>query len=203
MRENTHYDLTRILPGLRRTLLELGRRLVAVGVLDTPEMVFHLQFAELKQISSIWPPSPATSAELRAMALRRQAKRATLAGKPLIDPRFYRQPEAQGGASLQGTAGSPGVAEGRVRIIRDSTEFGQLRAGEVLVAPFTNPSWTPLFQRASAVVVDGGSMGSHAAIVAREYGIPAVMGTVDGTQRLINGQRVRVDGHRGWVTILE
>ncbi len=207
IRENSHYDVTRILPGLRRALLEMGRRLVTVGVLESAEMVFHLQFAELEQIGEAWPPSPEMITELRATALRRQTKRATLADKPLIDPRLYRQDEsgqdaARGDAFLRGSAGSPGITEGRVRIIRDSSEFDKLRAGEVLVAPFTNPSWTPLFQRAVAVVVDGGSVGSHAAIVAREYGIPAVMGTVDGTRRLSDGQRVRVDGHRGWVTIV-
>jgi pyruvate,water dikinase len=67
------------------------------------------------------------------------------------------------------------------------------------VAPYTNPSWTPLFQRAIAVVVDTGAAGSHAAIVAREYGLPAVMGTVDGTRRLVDGERIRVDGTRGLV----
>jgi pyruvate,water dikinase len=75
-----------------------------------------------------------------------------------------------------------------------------MRPGEILVCPYTNPSWTPLFQRASAVVVDTGGIGSHAAIVARENGIPAVMGTGDGTRVLTNGQRVTVDGTAGVVT---
>jgi pyruvate,water dikinase len=96
-------------------------------------------------------------------------------------------------------AGSPGVAEGPVRVVHESAEFGKLMAGDVLVAPYTNPAWTPLFQRAVAVVVDSGSAASHAAIVAREYGIPAVMGTVDGTAKLVDGQRVRVDGGRARV----
>jgi pyruvate,water dikinase len=69
----------------------------------------------------------------------------------------------------------------------------------VLVAPFTNPAWTPLFQRAAAVIVETGSAVSHAAIVAREYGIPAVMGAADATRRLADGQRVRVDGTAGTV----
>jgi pyruvate,water dikinase len=91
------------------------------------------------------------------------------------------------------------VAEGSVRVVHDASEFGKLRAGEVLVAPYTNPAWTPLFERAAAVVVDSGGPASHAAIVAREYGIPAVMATVEGTQRLVDGQRVRVDGAAGLV----
>ncbi len=82
-------------------------------------------------------------------------------------------------------------------IIQDRSEFGRLRLGEVLVVPYTNPTWTPLFQRAIAVVVDSGGAGSHATIVAREYGIPAVMGTIDGTQRLADGQQGRVDGNSG------
>jgi pyruvate,water dikinase len=108
---------------------------------------------------------------------------------------------AGGGAAalLTGTAASGGVAEGPVRIIRGPAEFGDLRSGEVLVCPNTNPSWTPLFARAAAVVVDTGGLGSHAAIVAREYGVPAVMGTGRGTSTLTDGQRVRVDGSRGRV----
>jgi pyruvate,water dikinase len=86
-----------------------------------------------------------------------------------------------------------------VRVVREASEFGRLRPGEVLVAPYTNPAWTPLFQQAAAVVVDSGGAMSHAAIVAREYGIPAVMGTGDGTRRLVDGTRVRVDGTRGLV----
>jgi pyruvate,water dikinase len=86
-----------------------------------------------------------------------------------------------------------------VRVVRGSSEFGTLRQGEVLVAPYTNPAWTPLFERAAAVVVDSGGPASHAAIVAREYGIPAVMATVDGTRRLVDGQEVLVDGDRGLV----
>ncbi len=91
------------------------------------------------------------------------------------------------------------MAEGPVRVVCDASEFGKLRAGEVLVAPYTNPAWTPLFQRAVAVVVDTGAAGSHAAIVAREYGIPAVMGTIAGTETLRDGEWVQVDGTRGVV----
>ena len=94
---------------------------------------------------------------------------------------------------------SRGQATGEARIIRGPADFGLLRSGEVLVCPYTNPSWTPLFQRAAAIVVDAGGIGSHAAIVAREYGIPAVMGTGFGTSVLRNGDLVRVDGSTGRV----
>ena len=86
-----------------------------------------------------------------------------------------------------------------MRVIRGPAGFGRLRSGEILVCPYTNPSWTPLFQRAAAVVVDMGGLGSHAAIVAREYGTPAVMGTGTGTGILAEGQRVIVDGSAGTV----
>ncbi len=101
---------------------------------------------------------------------------------------------------MRGTPGSEGVAEGPVRVIRNTSEFSRLEPGDVLVALYTNPAWTPLFQRAAAVVVDSSGAMSHAAIVAREYGIPAVMGTADGTTRLQDGERVRVDGAHGLVS---
>ncbi|WP_420481550.1 PEP-utilizing enzyme [Actinopolymorpha pittospori] len=91
---------------------------------------------------------------------------------------------------------------GTVRIIRDEEGFGDLAAGEVLVCAFTNPAWTPLFALAGAVVTDAGGAASHAAIVAREYGIPAVMGTGMATSLLRDGQRVSVDGTHGTVTPL-
>jgi rifampicin phosphotransferase len=87
-----------------------------------------------------------------------------------------------------------------VRVIREPAEFGKLASGDVLVCPYTNPAWTTLFQRASAVVADSGGPASHAAIVAREYGIPAVMGTGTGTTTLTDGQLVTVDGSTGRVT---
>ncbi len=199
IREDTRFYATLILPGLRRTLLELGRRLAAVGVLDVPRDVLHLKLGELTRMEATWPPAPELVAELRSLVARRKAKRAALEGVPLVDPRLLGQAGAVGDELLRGTPGSPGLAEGPVRVVRGSSEFAKLRAGEVLVAPYTNPAWTPLFQRAAAVVVDSGGPGSHAAIVAREYGIPAVMATVEGTSRLRDGEWVRVDGGRGLV----
>jgi len=196
LREDTRFYFMLPLPVLRRTLLELGRRLADVGVLDAPADVFHLKLGELEAVGA-WPPRRADL--LRALVVRRKARRAALDGTQLVDPRLFGQVEFGGDALLRGTPGSPGVAEGPARILRDSAEFGKLRPGDVLVAPYTNPAWTPLFERAAAVVVDSGGPASHAAIVAREYGIPAVMATVDGTRRLADGQRVRVDGTAGVV----
>src|SRR5262249_49253988 len=192
IREDTHFYATMAMPVIRRAALEMGRRLVVCGVLDAPEDVFHLRLGELERLAGAWPPLPPTIAQLRALVRRRKQRRAALEGTPLIPPQYFQQRDAEGdvpGAAvlLPGTPGSPGVGEGQVRVIRGTLEFGKLLPGEVLVAPFTNPAWTPLFQRAAAVVVDTGGAGSHAAIVAREYGIPAVMGTADGTRRLGDG----------------
>ncbi len=202
IREDTHFFATMPLPLLRRTLLEAGRRLVAAGALDAPEDVFHLKLAEVEQAAGSRPLPTALASDLHAAASRRKSRRARLAGTPLVDPRLFPHSAPQGDELLRGMPGSPGLAEGPARIVRDTSDFDKLVAGEVLVAPYTNPSWTPLFRRAVAVVVDSGSLASHAAIVAREYGIPAVMGVVTGTQTLRDGQRVRVDGSQGTVVDL-
>jgi phosphoenolpyruvate synthase/pyruvate phosphate dikinase len=99
-------------------------------------------------------------------------------------------------ALVSGAPASPGRATGSVRVVRGPREFDELRPGEVLVAPLTAPAWTPLFTRATAVVTDVGSAASHASIIAREYGIPAVVGCGDATARLPTGLRVTVDGGR-------
>ena len=101
---------------------------------------------------------------------------------------------------MVGTSASAGTATGPVAVILEPGEFAKLNSGDVLVCRYTNPSWTPLFQRAAAVVVDSGGPAYHAAIVAREYGIPAVMGTARGTTVLSDGQVVTVNGTTGRVT---
>ena len=168
-------------------------------MLDDPEEVFHLKLAELAALGGTRPLPPDRVDALWALVRRRQERRTALATTPLVDPRLLQRPTGDGAALLRGVPGSSGQAEGPVRIIRDGREFGRLQAGEVLVAPYTNPAWTPLFQRAAAVIVDSRAAASHAAIVAREYGIPAVMATGDATQVLRDGQRVLVDGTHGRV----
>lgn len=100
-------------------------------------------------------------------------------------------------ALVSGAPASPGRATGQVRVIHGPQEFDALQPGEILVAPLTAPAWTPLFSRAAAVVTDVGSAASHASIIAREYGIPAVVGCGDATARLRSGMRVTVDGTSG------
>jgi pyruvate,water dikinase len=106
-------------------------------------------------------------------------------------------------ALVSGVPASPGRATGSVRVIRGPHQFDELRPGEILVAPLTAPAWTPLFTRAAAVVTDVGSPASHASIIAREYGIPAVVGCGDATARLSTGMQVTVDGSTGNVEAAE
>src|SRR5579862_2498053 len=104
---------------------------------------------------------------------------------------------------IKGFAASSGVVEGVARVVKSAEEIGRLRHGDILVCQITNPSWAPVFQKISAAVSDIGGSMSHAAIVAREYGLPAVVGTGTATQKIKDGQRIRVDGGRGVVTLLE
>ena len=110
---------------------------------------------------------------------------------------------AQADGGLSGFAASPGVAEGPARVIMSADGIGDLRDGEVLVAPLTAPSWAPVFGKIAATVTDVGGIMSHAAIVCREYGLPAVTGTAFGTKTIKTGQRLRVDGNAGTVTIID
>jgi phosphohistidine swiveling domain-containing protein len=111
--------------------------------------------------------------------------------------------DAEEGSGLTGTAASPGVVEGVARVVRTVREIGDVREGEVLVCSITSPAWAPIFSKITAAVTDIGGVMSHAAIVCREYGMPAVVGTGRATSLIATGQRVRVDGSEGTVTILE
>ncbi|MFM1885003.1 MAG: hypothetical protein RL026_160 [Pseudomonadota bacterium] len=103
---------------------------------------------------------------------------------------------------VRGFAASAGVVEGTARIVKSVEEIGRLQSGDILVCPVTNPTWAPIFQKIKAAVSDIGGSMSHAAIVAREYGLPAVVGTGNATAKIKDGQRIRVDGGRGVVTLL-
>lgn len=201
-REDTHFHITRLMPPLRATFVELGRRLVAAGAVAAPEDVFHLRLEELRALRDPVVMDDAEASRVRGLAERRARLRREYAGVPMLEPTLFARDRAGAGAAgalLTGTPASGGVAAGPVRVVLGPEDFASLHAGEVLVCPNTNPSWTPLFARAAAVVVDTGGLGSHAAIVAREYGVPAVMATGNGTSVLADGQRVRVDGTRGRV----
>lgn len=200
VREDTHFYASLPLPPLRRALVGLGQQLVDRGVLADPMAVFHLHLPELQAISDPGNLDEQEVDRLRALVAARTRKRAEVDRFPLLDlSALTRAADADVNALLRGVGASAGTARGPARIITDPSAFGFLRPGDVLVCQYTNPSWTPLFQRAAAVVVDTGGLGSHASIVAREYGIPAVMGTGRGTRTLVDGQRVLVDGTRGLV----
>ncbi len=200
-REDTHFHATRAIPILRHMLLEAGRRLAEAGVLPEAQDVFHLRLEELEALPGPDRLSAAEAGRIRTTARDRADRRAELAGVPMLATASLVDPAGSAtDALLTGVPASGGRATGPVRVIREPAEFGALRGGDVLVCPYTNPTWTSLFQRAAAVVVDSGGIGSHAAIVAREYGMPAVMGTANGTTVLVDGQRVTVDGDTGRVT---
>ena len=192
-REDSHFLLFAPFTTIRRLALELGRRLTAQGALDDPTDVFFLHLDELVD--------PTAASRLQEIVhRRREARRGAEKGYTTVPLALLADPEA--GIELRGTPVSGGQAAGLVRIIETERDFWKLERGEVLVARYTNPSWTPLFAIAAAVVVEAGGAASHAAIVAREYRLPAVMGAAGATARLRDGDRVLVDGTAGRVAVL-
>ena len=122
---------------------------------------------------------------------------------PAPPPRPATPPDAAPGAEWQGAAAAPGVAAGPACVLRDPHDGAGMARGDVLVAPSTDPGWTPLFLRASAVVMETGGYLSHGAVVAREFGLPAVVNVPDAMRRIAAGDRLRVDGDRGRVSRLD
>ena len=188
-------------------LRELGRRQVAAGVVERPDDVFWLRRAELLA-------SPAVS-RAEVVAERREVwrgqRRATppqvlpveqLVGEgvPALLPATSGE---QTGNMIRGIGASAGQVTATARVLAGPADFGRLQPGDVLVASITTPAWTSLFARASGVVTDIGGPLSHSSIVAREYGIPAVLGTNVASRRIPDGARVRVDGDAGTVTLLD
>ena len=191
---------------VRQVFVELGRRLAAAAAIPGPDDVFHLTLDELRRTAAASPPPPRH--ELVADR-RREIERyrgvsppamlgSRTAGEPSRSTLLQRRRDAQ---ALRGSAGSPGTGRGPARVLRSHSEG--LRPGEVLVAPTLSSSWTPLFAIAAAVVTDTGGILSHAAVVAREYGVPAVLGTEVATSVLRDGRMVEVDGDHGIVRLLD
>ena len=203
-------------PVLRRAALRLGEGLVGAGVLGARDEVFFLTEGEVVDALRGGAGAGGGGAGLPVAAARRRQeweRRRTHVpplrlGQP---PQAFQRglerleaalaPPAGPAAALRGRPASPGRATGPVRLLRGPAEFDSLRPGEVLVAPATAPAWTPLFARAAAVVTDTGGVLAHTSLVAREYGIPAVVGTRDATVRLRSGQVVTVDGDAGVVQV--
>jgi rifampicin phosphotransferase len=197
-------------PLLRHCALRLGQQLLDRGSISQTEDVFYLTRAELDAALGDQPPGSLAHAvqerRTRWQQQRRLAAPLVLGKAPALGRRVYQGAidVARSGASppegaLVGEPASPGKATGRVRVILDPADFPDFQPGEVLVARATAPAWTPLFAKAAAVVTDGGTLAAHASLVAREYGIPAVVATGDATTRLRHGQLVSVDGSAGIV----
>ncbi|MFH0824123.1 MAG: PEP-utilizing enzyme, partial [Pseudomonadota bacterium] len=191
-RENSHFDLTRPLACLQDIFAECARRLKAEDLLELEEDIGYLTYEEVRCWLTGNPPRPD---QAWALIDRRRAVYRVVNAR-WQEERFG---NAQRADELKGIAAGPGVARGKVRIIRGEHEFGRFQAREIIVSPYTNPAWTPLFATTTAVVTETGGVSSHAAIVAREYGIPAVMSVPGATRVLKDGQDVLVDGNKGIV----
>ena len=206
IREEQTRELTIAWPVMRRAVVRIGEALVTQGALAQPEDVFFLNRNEvLSALSGAPLPATVNVAERRAMReLQSRLVPPNFVGQVSrvmrsIPGAFARMVGAARSerALVSGSPASAGRATGSVRVVRGPHEFDDLQPGEILVAPLTAPAWTPLFTRAAAVVTDVGSAASHASIIAREYGIPAVVGCGDATARLRTGMRVTVDGSTG------
>ena len=203
---------------VRLVLIAIGRKLVEDGRLDRPDDVLFLRYNELRML--IGDP---TALDARGIVAERRAERdaakqvkprnwvGTVTPSQLAFPylvnwgypeRFYQEASADT-ATIKGIAGSPGVAEGVARVVMTVDEFDAVRDGDILVCQMTNPAWVVLFTKIAALVTDTGGTTSHPAVLSREFGIPAVIGTSTATHTIRTGDRIRVDGSNGVVEILE
>ena len=210
IREDALADIGLAWPVLRRILHELGARSVSRGVIDEPDQVFWLQWDELQGALTVSEELPRSlTAEIeRRKELWRGRRRVTppqwLPKGTWMDWMENWLPATnaeQTGNVLTGIGGSAGTVTATARVLTGPEDFGSLEPGDVLVASITTPAWTSLFARASAVVTDIGGPLSHSSIVAREYGIPAVLGTNVATRRIVSGSTITVDGDAGRVLL--
>ena len=202
---------------VRLPLIAIGRKLVAAGALDAPDDVVFFKYNELR----IFLGNPA-GMDGRALVAERRADRekaytfrprewvGTVTATQLAFPylnlwgfpdKFYRR-ESLVADQVAGIGASPGVVEGIARVVLREDQFDDVRAGDVLVCQMTNPAWVVLFTKIVGLVTDAGGTASHPAVLSREFGIPAVVGTSVATQRIKNGDRIRINGTTGLVEIL-
>ncbi len=207
--EGHNYWLDRMLQAhAHRFAVRMGRRLVDAGVLAAPAHIFFLHYDEI-------PEALRNPRNLRALIAQRRAEHQRWAqirpprylGRPPQTPqpnRFEPPPieQVEGMGLLRGIGASPGIVRGRARIALSPDDFERVGAGDILVCPSSNPSWVPLFGIIGGLITNTGGALSHAAVVAREFGVPAVVGTGEATQRLRDGQLVEVDGTAGEVRML-
>jgi phosphohistidine swiveling domain-containing protein len=199
LREMPKYYIVTAMAEVRRQIAAVGTHLAEDGRLDSPDDIFFLDLVEAR--------AALTGKEVRELVMqRRESYREELRRRQL--PRILlsdgTQPLVPGTApladTLAGISASSGVVTAPARVILDPIG-ARLEPGEILVAPSTDPGWTPLFLTAGGLVMEMGGANSHGAVVAREYGIPAVVGVPDAVSRIVTGKRVTVDGARGVVTL--
>jgi pyruvate,water dikinase len=205
LRENLRNESNRRIGIARIVLQEVGRRLAAAGTLAEPDDVFYLYLEELEPVRLGIQAFDVrnTIADRKADLVRFQA----IAPPPVIIGKF--EPEKhpppvldENCETLTGLAVSPGIATGPARVITMASTSEQVLPGEILIAPHTDPGWTPYFLPAAGIVVDMGGLLSHGSIVAREYGKPAVVNVGPATRIIKTGQMVQVDGTTGKVRVL-
>jgi pyruvate,water dikinase len=203
---------------VRLVLVAIGRKLAAAGVLGDAEDVMFLRYNELRALIG-----DATAFDAKALVTERKQERersyqfrprawvGTATQSQLDFPylvnwgfpeKFTRKPGAIAG-QVKGIGGSPGVVEGIARVVLREDQFDQVKAGDILVCHMTNPAWVVLFTKIAGLVTNAGGLTAHPAVLSREFGIPAVVGTQDATNLINNGDRLRVDGSTGTVEILE
>jgi pyruvate,water dikinase len=204
-RENAKSEFVRVSALLRRALLEAGARLARKGLLAQGEDVFFLTGPELKDLLLA---RTHFDVHRRTENRRREVERYRATDPPMLvvgsSPVLAAAPDTMNanGTELRGVPASPGVATGPARVILHNDGQSRVLPGEILVAPVTDPAWSPYFLSAAGIVVDVGGILSHGSVVAREYGIPAVVNVGSGTRQVRTGQLLRVDGNRGVVTLL-
>jgi len=207
-RENVKSEAVRSVASLRAALLEAGRRLEARGLLATAGDVFYLEFGELDR--TLRGDPIARVAEVIALRKAERKRLETMHPPSIVVGDFRPEaslaglgPDPSANGALHGLGVSSGCARGRARVIPQGDPGARLLPGEILVVPWTDPGWTPLYLTAAGIVADIGGQLSHGSIIAREYGIPAVVNVGHATQTLRTGQLIEVDGDRGLVRVVE
>jgi pyruvate,water dikinase len=209
-REQVRFDLMRVLAGGRRCHLILADRFVARGWIDHRDDYFQLYLREIADVID----GRRSALELRGIVAARKAETARHRGIQM--PLWMRDSDlvrlirtagvsarSEDESQLTGHPVSGGTVEAEVVVVRDAGDFGRMKRGAILVAPATDPSWTPLFTLASGVIVEVGGVLSHASTIAREYGLPAIANVKHATRRLRSGERVRLDAINGVVNRLQ
>jgi pyruvate,water dikinase len=203
-RETPKFTIIRIFGLIREGLLASGADLVAAGQFKRADDIFFLRLAELE---AVWEQSAGEVNKLvrgRRAAYDRELGRRQVPRIILSDGETFYHGVTHGApeGAIVGSPVSSGMAQGRVRVVFDPQHAG-LQQGEILVCPGTDPAWTPLFLTAGGLVTEVGGMMTHGSVIAREYGIPAVVGVHAATTRLVTGQLVRLDGSSGVIEVLE